>query len=105
MIYKTIEEAKTNWKEIEMSKRCTSVEIGKKYNITRERVRQIEAKALKKIRSSKQVKELAVYMQKPDESLENIEEFRKKYRENSKELKSYLRDYRKTKENDLIDTN
>ena len=32
MIYKTIEEAKTNWKEIEMSKRCTSVEIGKKYN-------------------------------------------------------------------------
>lgn len=81
-------------------KPMTLEEIGKKYNITRERVRQIEAKALKKIRSSKQVKELAVYMQKPDESLENIEEFRKKYRENSKECKSYLRDYRKTKEND-----
>ncbi|MBQ4634789.1 MAG: sigma-70 family RNA polymerase sigma factor [Bacilli bacterium] len=59
----------------------TLEEVGKKFNITRERVRQIEARALMKIRRSKQIKVLAECTQNPDKSLENIENFGKKYRE------------------------
>ena len=51
-------------KEIEVAKIC---------NITIERVRQVMAKALLKIRNSEYIKELAVYMSRPDEALENIE--------------------------------
>ena len=36
---------------------CTLDEIGQKFNITRERVRQIEAKAMRKIRRSYGIKE------------------------------------------------
>ena len=39
----------------------TLEEVGKVFNVTRERIRQIEAKALEKIRSSDKVKKLEGY--------------------------------------------
>lgn len=76
--------------------------IGQKYGITRERVRQKEAKALKKVRQSKYIKDLAVYMQNPTESLANIEMFREMYRNSSKTNKAYLNCNAKEKENDEL---
>ena len=70
----------------------TLEEVGKKFNITRERVRQIESKALMKIRRSKHIKSLAEYMQNPDKSLENIEVFREKYRETGNPNKAFLKE-------------
>ena len=64
--------------------------IGQKYGITREGVRQKEAKALKKIRESKYIKDLAVYMQNPMESLTNIEVFREKHKISNNSTKAYL---------------
>lgn len=70
----------------------TLEEVGKKFNITRERVRQIESKAFMKIRISKHIKALAEYMQNPDKSLENIEIFREKYRETGNSNKTFLKE-------------
>lgn len=74
----------------------TLEEIGKKFNITRERIRQIESKALMKIRKSKHIKELAEYMQNPDKALENIEIFRECYKETGNSTKTFLREYSQT---------
>lgn len=71
-------------------------EIGKKINITREGVRQIESRALMKIRRSKHVKALSEYMQNPDKSLENIEFFREKYRETRNPHKAFLKELGQT---------
>ncbi len=57
----------------------TLEELGKKYNVTRERVRQIESIAIMKIRKSKYIKALAVYMPSPEKSVEHIDVFRKNY--------------------------
>ena len=40
----------------------TLEEIGKKYGVTRERIRQIEKKALEKIKKSKQIIEIEEYI-------------------------------------------
>ena len=48
-------------------------------NITRQRVKQLEAKALKKIRMSNLVRDFAIYMDKPDRAIENIDSFKKEY--------------------------
>lgn len=69
----------------------TLKQVGKEYNFTRERARQIEASALKKIRSSKSIEEFADYMCYPEESLENIEEIRKMYKNSKARYKAYLR--------------
>ena len=76
----------------------TLEKVGKKYGISRERVRQIEEKALVKIRRSRHIKELAVYMQQPDESLANIEKFREEERSRMNPYKEYLKDNGMTKE-------
>ncbi|MBE6155923.1 MAG: sigma-70 family RNA polymerase sigma factor [Firmicutes bacterium] len=54
----------------------TLAEIGKTLKITRERVRQYEATALRKMRNSKYAKSLAIYLQYPDQGLKNIENYR-----------------------------
>lgn len=69
----------------------TLKQVGKEYNFTRERARQIEASALKKIRSSKSIEEFADYMCYPEESLESIEEIRKMYKNSKARYKAYLR--------------
>jgi len=55
----------------------TLEEIGKIYKITRERIRQIEAKALQKIRKSRYIKSFAIYMNKPNKAIEYIDESRR----------------------------
>ena len=81
----------------------TLEEISKKYHLTRERVRQIEARALMKIRKSEHIKDLVEYMEQPDKSLRNIEEFREKYRESKNSCKTYLKDYGRTKNKECDD--
>lgn len=66
-------------------------EIGEKYHLTRQRVQQIEANALKKIRKSEHIKELAVYVEQPKKSLERIEEFREEYEKQKKPHRKYLK--------------
>lgn len=68
-------------------------EVGKELNVTRERVRQIEARAIKKIRTSKYIKEFAVYMDYPKKSLDNIKFFKNEYIKSKKaEYKKFLKD-------------
>ena len=73
-------------------------QIGKKYNITRERVRQIEATALRKIRKSYYINNLADYTQNSKKSLESIEEFRKMYTKSKNLYKIHIIDDGSTKQ-------
>mgnify|MGYP002533833385 FL=1 len=59
----------------------TLEETGKIYGVSRERIRQIQEKALKKIRRSYNVKELAIYMDNPKEAQKNIDRYRLKYQQ------------------------
>ena len=61
----------------------TLEEAGKVYGVSRERIRQIQEKALKKIRRSRNVKELAIYMDNPKEAKKNIDRYRLKYQQHS----------------------
>ena len=62
---------------IGIKKPITLVELGKKYNVSRERIRQIEIKVLEKLRASKYIKEFAFYMDDPNQALKNIDTLRK----------------------------
>ena len=66
-------------------------DIGKMLNVTKERVRQIEASALIKLRKSKMIEEFALYTDNPSKSLENIKEYRKMHYENPTYLTKKLK--------------
>ncbi len=72
------------------NKIMTLEEIGKKLNITKSRVGQIEAQALIKLRKSKKIKQFAEYMSNPEQALKRLDEFRKYYYENNRAYKSFL---------------
>lgn len=57
----------------------TLEEIGRILGITREGVRQIELKALERIKLSPYINDFAIYMQNPDRALDSIKEFRDNY--------------------------
>ena len=78
----------------------TLVEIGNIYNISGERVRQIEASALMKLRKYKNITDFAEYMENPKEAINNIEIYRKKYKNSGSNTKSFLKDVRREKEDD-----
>lgn len=50
----------------------TLSDIGNKYNLTRERIRQIETKALKKLQHTGKINSFAIYMDNPEQALRNI---------------------------------
>ena len=53
--------------------------IGKVFDVSRERIRQIEKRALKKIRKNEKIKDFVEYLDNPDLALENLDEYRKFY--------------------------
>ena len=62
----------------------TLEEVGEIYGVSRKRIRQIQERALKKLRKSKNINNFAIYMDNPDEAMKNIEEFRSKENKKSK---------------------
>ncbi len=84
-------------------------EIGKMYGITRERARQIESKALYKLRNTGMVRTFSIYMDYPMQAEENLKIILEEYQKDKKSAysKSYtthgngLLNQRK-KENDLL---
>lgn len=73
----------------------TLEEVGRYYNLTRERVRQLEAKAMRKLRCSPKVKELASFLPFQQKALSNLEEFREKYSDPNNRTKSFYSDRKK----------
>lgn len=73
-------------------RKMTLEEVGKIYNIKSERVRQIEARALKQMRYMSKTLNLAIYTNSPEKSLKNLERFKQLYAENPVDHKSYLND-------------
>lgn len=65
----------------------TLEEIGRKYNLTRERVRQMESSALMRIRRSPYAKLFAEYTSNPAKSMENIKKMREAYIDNPRSFK------------------
>ena len=55
----------------------TLEEVGHKFNVTRERIRQIEVKVLKILRSNKDTRSLAIYMDNPDIALKNLDRLKR----------------------------
>ena len=56
--------------------------------LTRERIRQIESKALQKIRTSAYINNLLEYAENPDEALKNLQMFKSFYENNKKTTKA-----------------
>lgn len=84
---KLIDNAKLTERELDVlklrfgfgdNKPKTLEEIGKKYNLTRERIRQIEIDLLCKLRKAKGVEELSEYMEYPEKSLKYSNNHRRK---------------------------
>ena len=57
--------------------------ISQKFNITYERTRKIEAKAINKIRSCDDIKDLAIYLPHPTQALTNLELLKKNFQNHS----------------------
>ena len=68
----------------------TLEELGSKYNVTRERIRQIEARALKKIRNSIHIKEFADFTDSPVKAIDNLMKMRKAYAFNPTSFKKVV---------------
>lgn len=54
-------------------------EIGKMYNLSSERVRQIESIAIRKLRRMDEIKNYAVYLENPDHALENLSSMKERF--------------------------
>lgn len=61
------------------------------FNVTSERIRQIELNALRKIRQNPEINNLAIFMQYPSKASINIDEFRKAYENSKNSYKSFIK--------------
>lgn len=75
----------------------TLEEVGNMYGVTRERIRQVEANALRKLKFSKDVKNLAIYTDYPEQSIKNIDKFRDDYANKSRRNESIKKRVKKIK--------
>lgn len=79
-LFKLFKEARLTDKEVDVLKlrfgidedKLTLAKVGKKYGVTRERIRQIEKKALKKLGRIKEAKGLSVYTDNPTKAEEKV---------------------------------
>lgn len=71
----------------DMDMKPSNENIGKMLNLGRETVRQQESKAIKKMRESKDVLDLAIYMDNPEKAKEKIYQYRKLYKDSSNRYK------------------
>ena len=128
-VQKLIENCNLNKREKEViisrfglynNKKLTLEEIGKKYNVTRERIRQMEKKVMYKIIGNKDTVKLADYMDDPTKAKETLKQKREEYyrsiinkndkRRNSNMSKKiyktkydYFKDYSKEEVDEAID--
>ena len=70
----------------------TCKEIGEKYSISEQRVKQIEAKTLMKLRINSDVKTLSSYLDKPEEADDRLDQYIELYYSDSKNMKKTLLD-------------
>ncbi len=76
--------------------------IGKEKGVTRERIRQIESKALYKIRNSKYGRLLAEYTDDPEAALQSLMIIREQYKRTKKKNKAYKKGISKLEEKEKI---
>lgn len=75
----------------------TLEEIGKKYGVSRESIRQSEIRALKLIRKSKDIEKFSVYLDNPDKALVKLKEFRDLEEKKKRKKKVYPKTGKKGK--------
>lgn len=75
----------------------TLEEIGKKYGVSRESIRQSEIRALKLIRNSKDIEKFSVYLDNPDKALVKLKEFRDLEEKKKRKKKVYPKTGKKGK--------
>ena len=85
---------------LENNAKITLEEIAQIFHVTRERIRQIECKALKKLRRSSKIKEYAVFMSHPDDALKAIDEFRTLYSNNNNRSDVSIKNIRSQERNE-----
>ena len=80
-------------------KEYTLEDIGKMMDVTRERVRQIEKRALQKMKRPSVIKDYAIYMDHPDKALKNVGIYDKEYWEEVSAQRKRDIENKKEKEN------
>ena len=75
----------------ETGEQFTLEELGEKYNVTRERIRQIEETALRKLRRNSSIKSFAVYLSHPTKAIKEWEDNRKMFFDTRHRNKTYNR--------------
>lgn len=72
-------------------KKWTLREIGERYHVSDERVRQLELAGLRKLRKFNGIKSFVNYTENPSQSLENIEKFKELYKDPKNRTKTLLK--------------
>lgn len=85
---------------IDDCKQMKTDELMKLYSVTRQRINQMELKAIEKIRNSKKTSGLSMYLDDPKKALDNLDEFRELYKkQNEKNKEREKRKYELKKAN------